>query len=85
MQRMYYVPSTNSHKYKQTITNDKLPEKKWHEVSVDHVDPFPDGKHVLVMIDDYSRFPTVEVVKSTSTQKTIQQFDMYFCRCLISV
>ena len=56
----------------------ELPEKKWHEVSVDHVGPFPDGKHVLVIIDDYSRFPIVEVVKSTSTQKTIQQLDKYF-------
>ena len=24
----------------------ELPEKKWHEVSVDHVGLFPDGKHV---------------------------------------
>ena len=53
----------------------ELPEKKWHEVSVDHVGPFPDGKHVLVIIDDYSRFPIVEVVKSTSTQETIKQLD----------
>ena len=56
----------------------ELPEKKWHEVSVDHVGPFPDGKHVLVIIDDYSRFPIVEVVKSTSTQETIEQLDKYF-------
>ena len=56
----------------------ELPEKKWHEVSVDHVGPFPDGKHILVIIDDYSRFPIVEVVKSTSTQETIQQLDKYF-------
>ena len=47
------------------------PEKKWHEVSVDHVGQFPDGKHVLVIIDDYSRFPIVEVRQRSSFPQSL--------------
>ena len=75
---MYYMPSSNAHKYSKPLQMTELPEKKWHEVSVDHVGLFPDGKHVLVMIDDYSRFPIVEVVKSTSTQETINNLTCIF-------
>ncbi len=56
----------------------ELPLKQWDNISVDHIGPFPDGKHVLVMIDDYSRFPVVEVVRSTSTNTTISQMDKIF-------
>lgn len=63
---------------KEPLQMTELPLRKWHEVSVDHVGPFPDGKHILVIIDDHSRFPIVEVVNSTSAQTTIQQLDKYF-------
>ena len=56
----------------------ELPEKKWHEVSVDHVGPFPDGKYVRVTIDNCSRFPIVEVAKFTSTQETFNNLTSIF-------
>ena len=38
-----------------------LPDGPWQEVSIDFID-LPNGEHLLVIVDDYSRFPEVEIV-----------------------
>ena len=37
----------------------ELPEKPWDNVSIDFSGPYPTGKHLLVIMDDYSRFSGV--------------------------
>eukprot|EP00057_Strongylocentrotus_purpuratus_P001926 XP_003723494.1 PREDICTED: uncharacterized protein K02A2.6-like [Strongylocentrotus purpuratus] len=54
-----------------------LPNGPWEEVSVDFAD-LPSGDHLLVIIDDYSRYPVVEVVSSTSGKATIPKLDKVF-------
>ena len=55
----------------------KLPDGPWREVSVDFMD-LPSGEHLLVVYDDYSRYPEVEIVSSTSAQATIPKLDKIF-------
>ena len=44
-----------------------LPDGPWEEISVDFCGPIhPSQEYLLVVIDDYSRYPVVEVVKSTA-------------------
>ena len=46
-----------------------------HAVHVDFCGPFPTGEYILVVIDAYSRFPEIEIVKSTSAVSTIEKFE----------
>uniref|UniRef100_H3A736 Gypsy retrotransposon integrase-like protein 1 n=1 Tax=Latimeria chalumnae TaxID=7897 RepID=H3A736_LATCH len=47
------------------------------EVSIDFAD-LPTGEYLLVISDDYSRYPVVDIVKSTSTQTVIPRIDKIF-------
>ena len=53
-----------------------LPDSPFDEVSADfaHVD----GQTLLLVIDDYSRFPFVEPVSSTSANAVIPKLDQLF-------
>jgi hypothetical protein len=55
----------------------KLPNQPWEEISIDFKD-LPTGEHLLVVIDDYSRFPVVEIVRSTSAKCVIPKLDTIF-------
>jgi hypothetical protein len=50
----------------------KLPEKPWSHVSADFYGPLPTGEYFLVLMDDYSRFPIVEITTSISAKAIIQ-------------
>ena len=56
----------------------ELPSRPWAEISVDFSGPYPSGEYLLVAIDEYSRFPVVEVVHSTSASTVIPQLDKMF-------
>ena len=45
-----------------------------------HVGPFPSGELLLVVIDEFSRFPEVEIVTTTSAKAVIPKLDNIFCR-----
>ncbi len=53
-----------------------LPNEPFEEVSIDfaHVE----GETVLVLVDDYSRFPIVEPVSTTSARAVIPKLDQIF-------
>ena len=57
-----------------------LPDQPWQKVSMDLCGPFPSGDYLLVVIDDYSRFPEVEIVRSTSVRAIIPHLDAIFSR-----
>jgi len=56
-----------------------LPRGTWLNLSIDFCGPLPSGKYFLVMIDEYSHFPVVEVICSTSTETVIPVVDKVFC------
>ena len=47
---------------------------------MDFCGSFPSGEQLLVIVDDYSRFPEVEIVHSTSAQATIPELDATLAR-----
>ena len=57
-----------------------LPAHPWSEVSVDFTGPLPSGEYLLVVTDAYSRFPEVEIIKSTSFKSTVPKLDAIFAR-----
>ena len=56
----------------------ELPERPWANVSCDFMGPLPSGDYILAVIDDYSRFPVVEIVTSTSAKASIPRLDRIF-------
>ena len=56
----------------------KLPDAPWQEVAADFVGPFPSGELLLVVIDEFSRFPEVEIINSTSAKTVIPKLDNIF-------
>lgn len=56
----------------------KLPERPWAEVAIDLHGPFQSGKYLLVIIDEQSRFPVVEVVRSTSAEQILPRLRKTF-------
>ncbi|GFO41407.1 transposon ty3-g Gag-Pol polyprotein [Plakobranchus ocellatus] len=70
-----------AHSAHQSVVKTKqlLREKIWFPVFDKLVEsgPFPSGDYLLIVIDDYSKFPEVEIVKSTSAHATIQS--LYQC------
>ena len=69
-----------------TLTNSeplimtKLPDAPWKEVAADFVGPFPSGELLLVVIDEFNRFPKVEIINSTSAKTVIPKLDDIFSR-----
>ena len=57
-----------------------LPEKAWTNVAVDFVGPFSTDEHLIVVIDEYSRYLEVEILTSTSAKATIPKLDAIFSR-----
>ena len=55
-----------------------LPPAPWHTVHIDFCGPFPTGEYLLVVIDAYSRFPEVDIVRSTSAAAIIPKLDRIF-------
>ena len=55
-----------------------LPRGPWLELSIDFCGPLPTGEYLLVIIDEFSRFPVVEVVRSTSAETVIPVVDNVF-------
>jgi len=41
-----------------------LPSAPWKEVAVDFAGPFPSGDYIMVVTDEFSRFPEVETLMS---------------------
>lgn len=55
-----------------------LPPAPWCRVATDFCGPFPSGEHLLVVIDEYSRYPEVEIVHSVSAASVLPKFDRIF-------
>jgi len=71
---------TNVPKSREPLRMTNLPSEPWKDVSVDMTGPFPSGDYMIVVIDDYSRYPEVEIVQSTSARAVIPKLDAIFAR-----
>ena len=57
-----------------------MPSHAWNEIKIDFCGPFPSGHYVLVVIDVYSCYPQMEIIKSTAALKVIPKMDIIFAR-----
>ena len=57
-----------------------LPKQPWEEVAVDLMGPLPTGEHLLVLVDYYSRWMEVDVIRTTSSKTIIHRLDAQFAR-----
>ena len=54
------------------------PSGPWQDVAVDLMGPLPSGESLLVIVDYYSRYFEVKVMKSTTTESILKVLDMVF-------
>lgn len=52
-----------------------MPSGPWENLSADFCGPLPTGEYLFVVIDEYSRFPVVDILKSTAANATIPVLD----------
>ena len=52
-----------------------MPDGPWQELSMDFCGSLPTGEYLLSIHDEFSRYPVMEVVKSTSANSTIPVLD----------
>ncbi|XP_056022137.1 uncharacterized protein K02A2.6-like [Ostrea edulis] len=49
----------------------ELPQEPWDDLGADFCCPLPSGDYLFVIIDEYSRYLVVEIIKSVSAQSVI--------------
>ena len=47
------------------LKQNPMPNKPWEHLHMDFLGPYPSGETLLVVIDAYSKFPEVEIMKTT--------------------
>ena len=57
-----------------------LPKQPWEEVAVDLMGPLPSREHLLVLVDYFSRWMEVDVIRTTSSETIIHCLDAQFAR-----
>ena len=57
-----------------------MPSHAWNEIEIDFCGPFLSGHFVLVVIDVYSHYTEIEILKSTAAPKVIPKLDITFAR-----
>ena len=72
--------ATSSENNREPLQMTELPNSPWYQVSMDFQGPYPSGDFLLVVIDDYSRYPEVEIVSSTSAKSALPRLDAIFAR-----
>ena len=70
--------ATTPEERREPLNMSELPEGPWQHVSMDFCGPLPTGEYLLVIVDEYSRYPVVEVVNSTSAKTVLPFVDKLF-------
>lgn len=55
-----------------------LPLKAWVDTAIDFLGPLPSGEYLLEIIDYYSRYKEIKIMKSISTRDTIRVLKDFF-------
>ena len=62
------------------IRTTPLPTGPWRDLAVDLLGPLPTGESILVVVDYYSRYYEVDILKSTVASKVISSLEEMFAR-----
>lgn len=58
----------------------ELPERPWEHLAIDFLGPLPSGHNLLVVVDYYSRFFEIEIMKKIDSTETIRRLETMFAR-----
>ncbi|MCG8048362.1 MAG: DDE-type integrase/transposase/recombinase [Candidatus Thiodiazotropha taylori] len=61
------------------MSRTQLPEGPWQHLALDLMGPFPSGDHVLVVVDYYSRWYEIALLKTITSSKIINCLNKMFC------
>ena len=67
-----------SQKPRSPLQMTETPSKPWENVAADFCGPYPSGELILVVIDERTRYPEVEIVNNTSAESTIIAMEKMF-------
>nr|XP_058942016.1 uncharacterized protein K02A2.6-like [Pocillopora verrucosa] len=62
------------------VASTELPQGPWCAVTIDYLGLLPSGEHILVVVDYYSRYYKVAVVRKITSEKTIECLETIFAR-----
>lgn len=70
--------ATTKKSTREPIQSTPLPQYPWQKLSLDFLGPLPNKKYIMVIIDDYSRFPIINIIRSTSSEEVNQTLNRVF-------
>uniref|UniRef100_A0A182NX56 RNA-directed DNA polymerase n=1 Tax=Anopheles dirus TaxID=7168 RepID=A0A182NX56_9DIPT len=62
------------------MTRRPLPDKPWVDVAIDFLGPLPTGDYLLVIIDYFSRYKEVEILRRITACETAERLERIFVR-----
>lgn len=57
-----------------------MPNEPWLDVAIDFLGPLPSGEYLLVVVDYYSRYKEVCVMRKITSEETIKRLEPIFVR-----
>ena len=67
----------NSDEHPAPVATEEASESPWSKVSLDF-GSFPDGRTMMVLMDNYTKYPVVEIILSMSFPKVILELEKVF-------
>lgn len=58
----------------------ELPSKPWQHLAIDFMGPLPSGHNLIVVVDYYSRYIEVEIMKKIDSSEAIKRLRIIFAR-----
>lgn len=62
------------------LTRRELPDCPWQDLAIDFLGPFRTGENLLVIVDYYSRYKEVKIMRSITAAKVIEELNEVFVR-----
>ena len=73
------LPCQTSTQQKHTeLLMTELPKGPWQRVLIDFSGPYPSHDYCILVVDNYTRYPVVEIVRTTSAAAVIPKLDEVF-------
>jgi transposase InsO family protein len=66
--------------YVEPVQTTSLPSGPWRDLAINLLKPLPTGESILIVIDYYSHYYEIDVMKSTVTSKIIESLETIFSR-----
>lgn len=57
-----------------------IPQAPWIDVALDFMGPLPSGENLLVIVDYFSRYKEVKVMRRITSDETWKELDLIFVR-----